>query len=924
MARASWLTHSGTPERDQGPTHGVKRDKEPRLWAARPTIRSMNTVGENVESKVSAQARDALATVEEGSSEVTTIPVHISYEIIRLFSEGLYQSPQKAIEELVSNSYDAGASAAHVLLPDTPDGSRAPTDEDSDAGGELPPQGTNANPTPASSTVETPPHDHDIELDMPPLWVVDDGSGLDAEGFAQLWRVADSRKGEVTEGERLPIGQFGIGKLAAYVLAWRLTHISKVDGVIRLTSMDFKRLEGRHQYDSVTPLDLSLREIDEERAMAIMADIEGRDPVAWNLMFGATSSPTWTAAALSDFKNLYEKLAKGRLDWVLRTGLPLHSKFAIWLDGKPLESSKESRPTILTYKIGGADDSVAEALGILNADKTVSIPGIDGTLTGEARLFKQRLTENKSDQYGRSHGFFVRVRDRVVNLEDELFGLDALNHATWSRFSMEIMADGLRSHLLSSREGIRESDPIAVLKEYMHGVFNVCRNAYDKQSESEQAGIDISKLLTHAPSAYVSEPLIESVRAALELGQESYYISAPDVDDDVDKRAWIANFSTEIAGSLFSEIIYEGTGPYDRAIRYYPETRKLLINTDHPYIEKLLSAGRNRAAATLFGSSELLVDALLQDYGVPRSVVINLLSDRDRVLRLVAGDEPSTAAEVVRLLKSAMTHETALERAVGMAFRVLGFEYERRGGNAGGADGVLYARLGRGTSENLADYKIVYDAKQTSKPSVPADKISLTSLEAFRNDEGAQFGFFLAVKYEGQENPQSKLNRMIASAAELPITLLRIEDLQRLVEIHHRYGVTLTRLKSLFSDTHSVQDVTLWLDELEEELSTLEPQVPLMLLLETLEEAKNDEKEVPSVTAVRLMNTQLKGFLPERLLASLSAVQTIVGRRWIEVDSGTKEVRLHANAGQIVAEVERNLRDMYGVDAMERPNVAGS
>ena len=32
----------------------------------------------------------------------TEIPVHISLEIIRLFSEGLYQSPHKAIEEPVT------------------------------------------------------------------------------------------------------------------------------------------------------------------------------------------------------------------------------------------------------------------------------------------------------------------------------------------------------------------------------------------------------------------------------------------------------------------------------------------------------------------------------------------------------------------------------------------------------------------------------------------------------------------------------------------------------------------------------------------------------------------------------------------------------------------------------------------------------
>lgn len=94
---------------------------------------------------------------------IEQIPVSINYDIIRLFSEGLYKSPHKAVEELVSNSYDANARRVHVLLPEAK--------EDTD------------------------------ELD--PLWVIDDGHGMDVNGFRQLWRVADSTKnGPLAEGTR--------------------------------------------------------------------------------------------------------------------------------------------------------------------------------------------------------------------------------------------------------------------------------------------------------------------------------------------------------------------------------------------------------------------------------------------------------------------------------------------------------------------------------------------------------------------------------------------------------------------------------------------------------------------------------------------------------------------------------------------------
>lgn len=189
------------------------------------------------------------------------LPVQISFEIIRLFSEGLYQSPHKAIEELVSNSYDAGANNVFVLTPRSNKGSPEPRDS---------------------------------------LWVIDDGSGMDAEGFRQLWLVAESRKGDTeTAPGRLPIGQFGIGKLAAYVLAWRLTHVSKKGGRYYFTSMDFHQVAGRRQNDpDAPPVTVGLQEIDEDRAKDLISEVEDRDSNAWAVLFGDSASATWTAAHL--------------------------------------------------------------------------------------------------------------------------------------------------------------------------------------------------------------------------------------------------------------------------------------------------------------------------------------------------------------------------------------------------------------------------------------------------------------------------------------------------------------------------------------------------------------------------------------------------------------------------------------------------
>src|SRR5438094_4678155 len=81
-----------------------------------------------------------------------SIDVRLSYKITELFSEGLYQSPNKAIEELVANSFDAGAQRVQVLL--------------------------SANLQNQDATIT----------------VIDDGEGMDASGLKDHWLIGISNK----------------------------------------------------------------------------------------------------------------------------------------------------------------------------------------------------------------------------------------------------------------------------------------------------------------------------------------------------------------------------------------------------------------------------------------------------------------------------------------------------------------------------------------------------------------------------------------------------------------------------------------------------------------------------------------------------------------------------------------------------------
>ena len=650
------------------------------------------------------------AELSQSGKEIGKISVPINYDIIDLFSNGLYKSPNKAVEELVTNSYDADARRVHVLLPDAPGGKAAGTT---------------------------------------PLWVIDDGHGMNTDGFHQLWRIAESNKKSTSPRGRKPIGQFGIGKLAAYVLAQKLTHISKSQNNLCLTTMDFGSITGRYNDDQRSEQKLSLREVDEPTAKRHLADIRQRDPDAWNLMFGRKSgASTWTAAALSNFKELYRRLSSGSLRWVLRTGLPLHTNFQLFLDGDPITSSKESIPEIARVDI---DESISPV----------------GQVKGCAVIYKNQLTTGKSQKTGRSHGFFIRVRERVINLEDELFGIEQPNHAAWSRFAMNISADGLRDHLLSSREGVRDSDDIRQFREFLVRIFNKCRAAYDDWNRKNNEKLDIADLLSRNPSPQIVDPLFRGVHNSVQAGAESFYIGPLKDVEGNDRDRWLDTYREKISTKPFENLLFDHRGRYFPALTYEPNTRVLVVNIDHPFVDKLTSGGKNRDSAMLFASSEVLLEGQLSEQGIARDVIASFLEDRDRVLRLTAGaGEPTTAADVLNKLKLATENAEDMERAVGYLFHALGFRYVRKGGHRPGVDGVLYARLGMQRGSSM-DYKVVYDTKTTNETSVSSNKIDVSALESHRVTEGAEYGFLQQSRTTPKRTMTEQSTRKCAIIPEL-------------------------------------------------------------------------------------------------------------------------------------------------------------
>jgi HSP90 family molecular chaperone len=148
----------------------------------------------------SAKSDLNIATV---GTKVDEVDVTIGPRFLNLFSEHLYSSPNKAFEELVSNSWDAGAESVYIIVPD------------------------------------------DLETPDASVWILDDGQSMDVAGLRGLWSVATSSKRTTAKPNgRKQIGKFGVGKLATYLLANQLTYICRADdGKVRAVTMDYRLID---------------------------------------------------------------------------------------------------------------------------------------------------------------------------------------------------------------------------------------------------------------------------------------------------------------------------------------------------------------------------------------------------------------------------------------------------------------------------------------------------------------------------------------------------------------------------------------------------------------------------------------------------------------------------------------------------------
>ena len=758
------------------------------------------------------------------------IDVRISYRIIQLFSEGLYSSPNKAVEELVSNSFDAGATNVHVLL--------AP----------------------------------DLTTGDATIVVIDDGEGMDEEGLRQHWLIgvsdkrAESRK---PPKGRAQIGRFGIGKLATYVLAQRLTHVTKRKGRFFSTSIDYRQIPGGEHGGIYTEkrVALPLRELTDAQAKAAVGPwLKGSKPgYAALKLFGPGAVESWTVAVMSELKDMAMSIQRGKLRYVLSTAMPLRDDFKLFLNGDEVPASKLTAKRVKVWTLGknlkelpppapNADDLEPTEKNDEPSDSPYRF-GLThrhglGRITGYVEVFEELLTGGKSDEStGRSHGFFVYVRGRLVNIEDEYFGIDRnlLRHGTFGRFRAVINIDSLDEELRSSREAIREGVLFNHARNLLRGIFNLARAALEKHDEGEEQGTQTAKRFADSPASLTRLPLLGMVELALNGKCSPRFTSYPQGLKGDARDALLVQLraqSQSVEGFITDVRLVDLSQDLGVAVLDI-QTGLLQINTLHPFVAYFLDEYENKQGSLplkLLATSEVLMEAHLYGLGLDDSIVRDMMSQRDQLLRYLARSSGKRSARIIsQALVDAATDKHLLELELVRAFDSMGFDAVPLGGS-GKPDGKAVANLS-GKDGKAERYAVSLEAKSKEKQgaTVRNEDVRVSTICSHRDKNGCDHALVIGPDFATKKGEEASLVEEIKSSRDKTgktVTLVRINDLARLVRLVPLKRLNLSRLRDFFQQCITPEESKAWIDKIQDERKE---RAKFKELLETIAEEQQEQ-----------------------------------------------------------------------------------
>ena len=819
-------------------------------------------------SDVNTQPADSIAV----GTPIGSVSLDIDYEIIEHFSNHLYGSPNKAIEELVTNGFDAFATQVQVFLPE-----------------KYSPQ---------------------------KVIVWDNGTSMDVEGLKDLWKIANSPKQDVTNriargpnGEhRKLIGKFGIGKLASYTVGSTITHLCRVNEQYLAVGIDYEEVtkslgkENAGEKEEKKSYQSNIYQLTEAQALTYIKSQFEKLPSSFDSFFKEES---WTFAIISGLKNP-DDLYSNRLRWVLGNGMPLRPDFQVWVDSDPVTSKLEKEGELRKWHLGSEEVvsavqkswNDAKKTGLVNGELEFSKEeGLDpknpaekvayidfpnlGKVWGEVKLYESSLERFRSAEQGRSHGFFILVRGRLINFEDDKLFLNEPSFGTFYRSQYVLHVDKLDEDLLADRERLKRDTPrvkeLSILQKAIYGLTRVTQQALDDEKASTASP-------AHRLPIYSREYFIEPLTALwMNQGPEG------ELEFDLQNPAIVRKPLGE--DNPIAELSKDGTG--------------FSINSNHPFYRSLETEfGSGKTGRSVLRELEQLAIAeqlfigYLYEIGISDEKVGAISEFRDHQLRLIADGNKTSLTTLASNLEGASFKSGAIfENAIAEVLKKMGFLAERDG-RSNEKDILLLAPAGPDS------YTLIFEAKGKNKGAVANDEAEVADAERHRKKAGAEHVVIVARKFAGfdrREEPAILGNCL--SYEEKTVSIMEVEALIKMMFVMNKYFYPLDSVKDVFTAVETPMEKLSRVEKLDRPLEFFDYRA----LLDDIWRRQGEKTKGRDVAYLDIFYEIYDGVIEmDELTQKLSALQALA-YPLLQLDTNRERVALRQSPENIASLIMRKL-----------------
>lgn len=166
------------------------------------------------------------------------------------------------------------------------------------------------------------------------------------------------------------------------------------------------------------------------------------------------------------------------------------------------------------------------------------------------------------------------VRNRLINLDDPLLGMDAFSHGAFNRTRITIYADELDENIASTREIIKESKPFSELKEYIKKKFNnEIRKIYFEKEKQKEDESSISYRLAQTSTSLSRTPIVTFAKKFFNDEIISPWLILPIERGEESKENFIAKLEKDVEeNNLFTgSSVWEIMPPEDPIAKFSVE-----------------------------------------------------------------------------------------------------------------------------------------------------------------------------------------------------------------------------------------------------------------------------------------------------------------------------------------------------------------